>query len=208
MNPADSSGEKILELYRRANDLCKRGEYQKALDCYGDCLVLLERAADMIGQLTVLHEIASVYELQHEYDKALDLLENCLDLATQLDERHQRAVALHRIGHIRYIKGDDHGALDFFNESMVQSAEVKDYRGWALSRAMMGQIHYTRGQVNEGVGLMIEALNVLFQINAQEKNNLIDHVRSLGKRMEKDSFECLVVAKTDNKKILNMLLRE
>lgn len=69
MNAA-SSEQSIAELYQQANDLSRRGEYQKALSCYGHCLMLLEEAADVMGQLAVLHEIVSIYELRNEYDRA------------------------------------------------------------------------------------------------------------------------------------------
>lgn len=138
----------------------------------------------------------------------LQCLEDCLKLANQLDEGHDRAVALHRIGHVHYLKGDDAHAFEAFSKSMRQSADAKDYRGWALSRAMIGEIQSTQGDLTRGIGLLIEALNVLFEINADERHQLLEHIRTLGKKTERNSFERIVIANTDNRKILDELLHE
>jgi len=206
MTLEEQKSDNAVEIYYEAQRLRTEGDPNAALDRYHECLELLYRQKDVLGQIRVLMEMAELFEERGTHSKAMACLKACLDYANDIGQEYEKSVVLHRMGHLLFRMGENEKAVHRFEESSFISRSLGDQRGYALSRAMLGKILLSKGEVNEGLGLMVESLAVLHSINAQEWDTLREQIRSYGTKLPRSMYEFIVRTKTDRPGIISLLL--
>ncbi len=206
MNTTESNPSNPLDLYYEAQRLRNEGDPDSALQCYSECLELLDRNKDVLEQMRILMEMEEVFGARGAHSKAMACLRTCLNYVQELGQEYEKSVVLHRMGHLLYRTEESETATQRVEDSFSISRSLGDQRGYALSRAMLGKIQFSRGEVNEGLGLMVESMSILHAINASEWEPLNEQIRKYRKQIPSSIYELSVRTKTDDPEVVSLLL--
>jgi CHAT domain-containing protein/tetratricopeptide (TPR) repeat protein len=134
------------------------GDKPKALDALNQALAIRRATKDISGEVSVLQNIALIYNQFGEYQKALDALEAALPLVEGEKNRPEKAEILNNIGLIYYSMGDFQKALDYYNQALSLSKILGDRAGEASTLYGLGGVYNTLGEHQKALASYDQAL--------------------------------------------------
>lgn len=122
-----------------------KGEWNKAIECLDDSLMILEREGDEHGMITILNNQGFLYKDREELEKAKNVFQRGLEVSRKLGDECGMAASLKNLGLIHKDTGNWDGALEHFGSSLAILEMIKDEHGLARAYDDRGLLYKDRG---------------------------------------------------------------
>ena len=118
----------IEMLNKLANAFYSKGEFDKAVSLFKECLTKSKRIFGEEKPYTInaINSLASSFQSKGDYDRALPLFEECLAKYKRVlgDDHPSTLRTLNNLANVYYAKGEYHTALSMFDECLAMRERV------------------------------------------------------------------------------------
>jgi tetratricopeptide (TPR) repeat protein len=149
------------ELFRHAGLVMKRGRYEVAKQLYRESLQLNERAANLRGQASSLHQLAIIESAQGNHDEARQLLKQSLGIFEDVSDQQGLAASLHQVAIIESEQGNPDEARRLIQRSLGILEGIGDLRGQAASLYELARIELAQCNPDEARRLLQRSRAIL-----------------------------------------------
>jgi CHAT domain-containing protein/tetratricopeptide (TPR) repeat protein len=119
---------------------------RKAIERYGEALLLMREAGDQRGEAMTLTNIGMVYNLLSEPQKALEYLNQALTVWHAIGDRHLEAITLSINGRAYYALGEPQKALESYSLALPVMRAAGDQSGEAGALTQIGTVYRLIGE--------------------------------------------------------------
>jgi serine phosphatase RsbU (regulator of sigma subunit) len=149
------------------------GEFNKAIECYYDCVKAAQNAKDMIKQLEAANLAGGILRIQRKNKEAFEVFFQNLEIAKKLNDntpnkhKDKKQITLllaenyNFIGTTHYLQDNLDSALYYYEESYPLRVEARDSVAMAKSMNNLGLIYRKKAQYKEALQYFINASNIL-----------------------------------------------
>ena len=142
------------ELYWRIND------YDNALSCMEQSLVMRKEIDDKVGQSTTLSNISLIYQALGDYETALIYLNQSIVISQQIDNKENESGALSNIALIFKAQGDYEVALTYLKQALVIVKQIGKKATESAIINNISQIFKARGDYKTALHYMKQSLAI------------------------------------------------
>ena len=128
-----------------------KGDYYKALECFGTCLKITYQTQDKTARATSLFHIGEVYALLKDYPKALNYYEKSLQLRLVQKDKSEAAASYNNIGKIYNQLGQYQKALEFYKKARLLVNQVHNKSHLANNLYGTAATFYNAGNIKEAL---------------------------------------------------------
>ncbi len=139
------AAQKVFEEADRLRDQRTAESRRKAIEKYGEALLLWRNAEDRFGEANALRQIGSLYRDLSDNGKALEFFSQALPLYRALEYRQHEAGTLNAIGRIYRQAGETQKALDYYNQSLPLSRAAGDRNTESTTLSNIGLVYRVLG---------------------------------------------------------------
>ena len=143
----------------------KQGNYEKALEYYGNALELLERVlgSDHPDTATTYNNMAGVYQAQGDYEKALEYYDKALDVIGRVlgSDHPYTAATYNNMAEVYCAQGEYEKSLDLYKKALI------------VYKAKLGANHPYTQSTQESVEIM-----KLYLMTGLNEDQLIEMIRN------------------------------
>ncbi|HET9714285.1 MAG TPA: CHAT domain-containing tetratricopeptide repeat protein, partial [Pyrinomonadaceae bacterium] len=131
---------------------------RKAIEHYGETLLLMREAGDRRGEAMTLTNMGMIYNLLDERQKALDHLHRALTVWRVIGDRHLEAITLAIDGRVFYALGEPQKALESYSLALPVMRTVGDQSGEAGTFTQIGTVYRLLGEPQKALDHFAQAL--------------------------------------------------
>ncbi|WP_417909888.1 tetratricopeptide repeat protein [Candidatus Electronema sp. PJ] len=124
----------------------RRGDREKALAYYEQCLPIRQQLGDRKGEGATLNNIADIYRQQGKHELALEYCQQSLSIRREVGHREGEGTTLNNIANVYYAQGDYEQALSYFEQSLPIAQEVGDKEGEGVTLNNIAGIYRVQGK--------------------------------------------------------------
>ncbi len=122
------------------------GEYERAIELYGEALRGVREIGDRHSEALVLGNLANAYDSLGESQLAIDLYEEVLAVASELGDRRTEGYASDNLGRALANLGETRRAIECHSQALDMLREVGDRRAEANALYHIGSEHLADGE--------------------------------------------------------------
>ncbi len=148
------------ELNQAGDSYFKVGQYNKAIKCYVQTLVICKKLGTEAGVATALINIGSVYKVWGQYDKAIKYYEQALKIDKKLRKEAGVALQLNNIGEVYRVWGQYDKAIKYFKQALAINKKLGKEGQVAIQLNNIGLVYSARGQYNQAIKYCEQALAI------------------------------------------------
>jgi tetratricopeptide (TPR) repeat protein/transcriptional regulator with XRE-family HTH domain len=148
-----------LALSKRAIALCELGQIDEGTRALESVRQSMEATGDEWRLITVLNNLAVIYDNKGDFQKALDCLERALRLSERIGDLENTAFMLYRRGQESFFLGDWVRARADYERSVALIREVGDARGASYPPSKLARLALSEGRFDEASTYFDEALD-------------------------------------------------
>ncbi|NOQ64593.1 MAG: tetratricopeptide repeat protein [Methyloprofundus sp.] len=136
------------------------GDYDKAMECYQQNLILCRELKDKENEAATLNNISQIYKVRGEYDTALGYLQSSLKICQEISSKSGEGAALNNISQIYDTKGDYDAALSYLQDSLKIHENIGDKLGIGTTLNNISQIYDAKGDYDTALSYLQESLKI------------------------------------------------
>jgi CHAT domain-containing protein/Flp pilus assembly protein TadD len=156
-----SKADKARKAFAQAEKLRNKGSaesLQKAIEKYGEALVLYRALNDHSGEAGALNGVGLVYDDLGEKQKALEFYNQALPIYRTVGDRGGEATTLNNIGFVYDSIGEKQKALELYNQALPTRRAAEDRRGEATTLSNIGAVYDSLGEGQKALEFYNQAL--------------------------------------------------
>ncbi|MGR0483016.1 MAG: tetratricopeptide repeat protein [Candidatus Electronema sp. V4] len=142
----------------------QRGEPNKALAWYDQCLVIPHETGDRQGEGATLNNMATIYRQQGKHELALQTYQQCLSIAREIGDWKGEGVTLNNIGSFYWAQDKYEQALPYYEQSLSIMREVGDTTGENRTLNNIATIYSAQGNPAKALEYHEQALAICQQL--------------------------------------------
>jgi tetratricopeptide (TPR) repeat protein len=119
----------------------EQGEYEKALDCYRQQLVISEKLGYPQGRAQALLNIGTAHQQRGDYPAAMECFRQNLVLVQALDDRQGLCATYSNMGVVHYCRGDFAEAISCYQRCLVLSEQLQYQESIGVTLGNLGSVH-------------------------------------------------------------------
>jgi tetratricopeptide (TPR) repeat protein len=159
------------------NSYIDLSEYQHAIDCCQQALLLARQISDYRCEADALNGLGTAYFIGGGPARAREFHESALEIARAIEDHRTEAVALGSLGLSQQALGDLNAATMLFDQQLRVAREIGDKRNEAFALGGLGMSHLMLGDSQMAVELLNQQLEITKEIGdrrgeANALNNL------------------------------------
>src|SRR5262245_31434308 len=165
------------------------GEWQKALDSYGEARRLVRQEGDGANEAVVLDAIGRLYAALGENRRAIEYYQQALPVKKATHNLDGEAKTLVTLAQAHFELGERAEALDLMAQALGLVRQTGTRPMGAFAFGAMGQIQYELGAMDKALGYARESLSLAEEVGnrgaqAQSLNRMGMALAATGKREE------------------------
>jgi tetratricopeptide (TPR) repeat protein len=121
------------------------GEYQRAIECHEQALVISREIGDRRGEGNALGNLGIAYDNLGDYHKSIEYMEQVLVLMREIGDRRGEGNALSNLGNDYDNLGEYQRAIEYHEQALVISREIGDRRGEGNALSNLGSAYDALG---------------------------------------------------------------
>ncbi|MBU4256301.1 MAG: ATP-binding protein [Candidatus Thermoplasmatota archaeon] len=163
LNKLDAHKDELLLLKGDIFDI--KGEWDRAMECYNQVLMLNEGRKDEGLMAKCYLGIGHINEKRSEWDSALENFDRCLNMSKKTGNVKGVADAYYGVGYVYWQIGQLDKVLDNYNQSLEYYKKVKDVFGEGKIYTSIGNIFTDKGEYDKAIALYGKALGIFKRFN-------------------------------------------
>ncbi|MDX1414956.1 MAG: tetratricopeptide repeat protein [Candidatus Promineifilaceae bacterium] len=125
------------------------GDWQKALDCHHEALIIMRAENDHLGQAITTKSVGRIYHYLGQWENALDYYDQALPIMEEVNDLAGMAGVLSAIADIYYTLWEWEKALEYYHQALPIQEELNDYRRQRLVLLSIAKIYESQNQLKE-----------------------------------------------------------
>ncbi|MBD2205887.1 tetratricopeptide repeat protein [Calothrix sp. FACHB-1219] len=159
--------EQILQLYQKATQLYKQGQFTEALKTLQQVLALMKELGLEKEQGTILNNIGLMYSNLGQYNQAIAAYEQALTITKKNGDTAAQAPIFNNIGDIYRQQGQYTKALEFYQQALAIHKQFNNQVGQGISLNNIGVVYRNLGKYAQALEFYQQALAIYQKINNQ-----------------------------------------
>lgn len=137
-----------------------KGNYDKAIDYYTDCIEIKKEIKDKKGIAISLNNIGVIYREKGDYAKAIDYYKRGLEISKEIGDKNNIWQFLNNIGVIHASRGDFEKAMDYYIKSLKIQEELGNMKEIGNTLNNIGMIYKEQGNYSKSIEYYTKSLKV------------------------------------------------
>jgi tetratricopeptide (TPR) repeat protein len=140
------------------------GETRRAIDFYGQTLVIARKIGDKRGVGASLGNLGIAYVKLGETQQAIELFEQHLSITREIGDRRGEGAELDNLGSAYVELGKPRLAIQFYEQRLTIAREIGDRRGESATLTNLGSAYFVLGEIQRAIQLYEEHLPIAREI--------------------------------------------
>jgi tetratricopeptide (TPR) repeat protein/predicted phosphodiesterase len=154
------------------------GEIPKAIEYYGQALVISRKIGDRRGEGADLCNLGLAYSNLGETRKAIEYYEQALAIAREIGSRRSEAADLCNLGSVYFNMGEAHKAIEYYGQALAIAREIGDRQSEGADLGCLGNAYSNLGEIRKAIEYYEPALAISRKIG--DKRNEGNWLGNLG----------------------------
>ncbi|MBN1552964.1 diguanylate cyclase [bacterium] len=144
-----------------------------------EAINLFKKHGDILGESTVLNNLADVYIRIGEYEKTLDVLKQSEQICSKLDDALGQAIAWYNLAETYLEINEKSLALEYFERYLEANNRIQNRLGIGYGKLGLGALKMQENEYSVAISLLSEAVDVFAAVGAKKllitaKSHLIE----------------------------------
>jgi len=195
-----TSNKVVYELQNHANTCAKKGQYQKAIDCYKTAIIKVIELPDIDKKTCVFlgHDLAMIYLKQNKYKLALSYLQKALAISLQLEESDVAITQKmwSKMGLVNMYQGFYSEAEMCYNNMLIASRLVGGDESVCVAKALedFSLLYTKQARHQKALNALKKALKIKLQKLGDNHDSIADTYTRVGQVYHDQKEYCAALA--------------